>query len=480
LKLIRNSQLFLDMQPVSDDVNEINAYYQYCMQDLTTRTRLNMEQLREMVLGLDISMILTDNTILNILGAYGFKNYDALCLAYVRHVEERLGGVFANVEELGDYVKNTIRKYTCIDGVLLEDQFDCQNCLDAVSNEHIWCLKRMKDDICDPKWCGILDYALLKDNLEIVKCVYENGARLGLATEDWMPFRKMHIVKQRLFELLQTLTVIGITDYSSIVDAGKDICFIRSLDVMKYAIEQNFLVPETATSVAVFGNLELVKFLHEAGYPWSGWWKYVNVLSLSILSGNIDLAKYVVENGCDEADSDIEFALWSDNIEMLRYVISIKSRLKTIPRNGIFLHMSRSKNLPMIKMVCEYHRFIDSPKIDYAWPYDLFDYAIRVGCIELINLMIKSELKPEKRHIEFAIVHGEAEILKLFLENGCEIESGYMVSALVHGSFDCFKVLHEFNCPKSFTLEGDIDKWIVSEHYNEEFHKYLITNGYVN
>jgi hypothetical protein len=120
-----------------DETDDEDTFNQTCMSDLTRRTGLNPEQLCQMVLGLDISAILADNRILNILGLIAFKNFDALCLAYVRHVEECLCGVFENYNELFKNVRNTIRNYTCPVGW----PGDCQGCFRAVCVGHLWCLK---------------------------------------------------------------------------------------------------------------------------------------------------------------------------------------------------------------------------------------------------------------------------------------------------------------------------------------------------
>jgi hypothetical protein len=481
LELIASSQLYENMR---SETGPWDAYNSWFITDLTTRTGLNTEQLRQVVLGLDISMILADNTILNTLGAYGFKNYDALCLAYVRHVEERLYGMFANVDELGDYVKNAIRKYTCIDGVLLEDQFRCRNCIDAINNEHLWCLKRMKDDICDPKWCGILDYALLKDNLEIIKCVYENGARPGERV------CYGHFLGKRIPALVQSLIGPEWCDNYVIYKCS----FIRSINVIKYAIEQNFLVAENATSITIFGDLEPVKFLHEAGYPWHDSFTYsTNTLKLAAMSDNIDLVKYVFENGYAQSRNKLngimQVAVKNDNMEMVRYLISIKVKMDHCAFSSAIIN----KNLPMLKILFEYNSSRDCDRdVKPCIVRCMFDDAIREDSTEIFKYLMESgfdtgTVRPYLKggehgsewHVLNAVHYRRPEILKLLLENGSKIVAYNLTKALDRDSFECFKVLHEFKCPKPLSLAEDIKKWIVSKRYNEDFRNYLIANGYL-
>jgi ankyrin repeat protein len=470
MELITNSKLYEELRPESGSCDTFDLW---CIVDLTIRTDLNVEQLHRTIIGLDISIILDDNRILNILGQFGFRNYDALCFAYVKHVEEHLDGVFANVDELGDYVKNTIRKYTCIDGVLLENQTKCCTCIDAVNNKHLWCLKRMKHDIIDPKYLGIMDYALLKDDLEIIKYLHKNGAKFLGSHDTPGP-----LLKLRINEILDPL---GCYRY----DFDR-YSYIRSLDVMKYAIEQRFDFHYICTTVAIFGNLELVKFLYENNHRWDNSSRLRRTLILATASNNVDLVKYIIENsGIDIKnaidDKLITIAVRNDNMNMLRYLISIKSPLDNAAYDSAIIN----KNLPMLKMLFEYNGSDDlSKNMNHAHIRDMFRNAFAVNCIDtvryLIDLGLGSIPCPSFKcdwYVHSAIHYGRPEILKLFLENGNELSPNHYIKALDRDSFECFKVLQEFKCPKP-PPEG-YDWWLSSYLYNEDIHEYMLANGHL-
>jgi hypothetical protein len=107
---------------------------------------------------------------------------------------------------------------------------------------------------------------------------------------------------------------------------------------MKYAIEQNFVNPDHVMKVAIFGNLELVKFLFENGYEWyyNRHYEAYMIGNFAILSGNVDLAKYVFTKCSAKSQKDVEFAARSNNIDTLRYVITLDPG---IDNNAFFMRL---------------------------------------------------------------------------------------------------------------------------------------------
>jgi hypothetical protein len=339
----------------------------------------------------------------------------------------------------------------------------------------------MKRDIVDPKYLGIMDYALLKDNLEIIKYLHKNGAKF-LGNRGYVATPEQ-LLALRINEILEPLDCHCYDNFNR----GS---YIRSLDVMKYAIEQRFDFHYICTTVAIFGNLELVKFLYENNHRWRDSGRLRRTIAFATASNNLDLVKYIIENsGIDIKNTSvledklITIAVRNDNMNMLRYLISIKSPLDHAAYSSAILN----KNLPMLKMLFEYNASSDRPKkLNNMCMRDMFTTAFLVNCIDTVRYLIDSGLRfaliPYFKcdwYVHSAINHGRPEILKLFLENANELLPRYFLDALENDSFECFKVLQEFKCPKP--SPEDYDWWLESSDlYNKDVHEYMIANGHLD
>jgi hypothetical protein len=440
-ELISSSQLYQDLRQESI---EVDAYNHICTTDLIQRTGLDIEQLYRTVIGLDISVILVDNTILNILGFFGFANFEALCIEYIKHVEERMGGMFNNPDDLYENVKMTIQKYTCL---VSGSDNACKNCLDAVVKGHVWCLGRMKADVTKAEWRGILNFGILTDNLEIVKCLYKSGARFQECYDSSFG----PLVAREFASLWATLIPFGVHN-----EIRPDFFLpARSIRVMKYCIE-NMKTPNVITRVAIFGNMELVKFLHESGYPWfyvndwysaeleeDGSFERINTSRYAIASGNLELVKYVFENGCIPSKVDIKTALAIDSVEIFLYLRGIGHRLMS----SDFYYVAGRNNLNMLKILYN-HVNIDVYKIPFFME-NLFEIIIDKNHLEMFKFLVDMKTCDMLPRLDRKIlISDRPEMLKYLVENGYHVDSKCMFTAIRYKAFECFKYLHEIGYPR--------------------------------
>jgi hypothetical protein len=505
LELIRTSQLYLDMRPESEDVDEINTYGLSCMADLTSRTGLNVEQLCRMVLKLDITVILTDNRILNILGLFAFSNFEALCLEYVRHAEEHLDGMFANFNELYENVKTIIQKYTCPVNSSCDGK--CNTCLDAVVNGHVWCLKRMRAEVIKSEWNGIFEFGILTDNLEIVQCLYEYGARPQ--NDGYSSFGPLPL-EQHMSLLYSLAPALSNTDFE-VRDlwARPDDEFhypitplcIRSVKIMKYCIEKGIEIPSDIMKVVIFGNLKLIKFLHKRGYRWR-WrgWTSTNdrpVSAYAVGSGNLGVVKYVSRKCRWSSRDDIMIAIMIDSAEIVQYLIKHEKRQIL---DSDLRYAATQNNLHILKILFDH---INIERLDHeSLSQFLFYTTIDENFFEMFKFIMEKGFKPTRdslsydkitryvdSHFDRILELDRSDMLKHLVENGYAADSDSLIRVVRYRAFNCFKYLHKNGCPRPSCFTSivarliDVNLWLHTSSeikIDPEFFKYLYTNDYLD
>jgi hypothetical protein len=206
------------------------------------------------------------------------------------------------------------------------------------------------------------------------------------------------------------------------------------------------------------GNLEVIKYLHECGYPWPaeclrtaiiakridivrhlcengcqyrscrvteavrsleiakylvgkyGWGKHYNIQD-AIQSNNVDTVKYYHECGCDITCNSVRTAVVYGNVEILKYICDINPHLlqQCMHETDLMMTAIRYDNINMVKYLHNNGYACNDPQYAVCAAHgdnlDILRYLNEAGC----KLTKEATLN----------IHS-LEVMKYLHENGCE------------------------------------------------------------
>lgn len=240
------------------------------------------------------------------------------------------------------------------------------------------------------------------------------------------------------------------------------------LDLVKYLMDQKITVQhDLAISAASSGNVDVLKFVHERGLPWTTG-QYKNIYTAAISSNSVACMKYAFENGCPLPATDLQTicraAVDHNALDCLKYAREIGCDwnasdsftglcyiamtngffevFKYLHENGCSLNQNfcslaaRSGRLEFMKYARKFVRWDDSVCVAAA-------QYIQPTCLKYAH---DQGLKMSPEVIREAITCSNLICLKYAVENGCEWPSDVWELAEESESLDVFVYLTS-HCP---------------------------------
>lgn len=258
------------------------------------------------------------------------------------------------------------------------------------------------------------------------------------------------------------------------------------LDVIKFLHEkENFLIDEnTCAKAAEGGHLEIVKYLHENGCYWNE-----DTTNMAAQNGFINVLEYAYDNGCPIDDSLAMKAVYGGSVDCLDFAYKngftldesiLNPLIFTIRHEGIikffierglgldsYVELSEifaeNGDLEMLKILHSH----DVPLSD-----NLCSLAANGGRLDVLEYCFKKGCPLTEEACENAASGEYIEILEYLHENGCPWNEETCIKAIGVNSLDCLAYAHENGCPwteKTF--------WAACENYDIDCLKYVHENG---
>jgi len=184
------------------------------------------------------------------------------------------------------------------------------------------------------------------------------------------------------------------------------------IDLFKWLVPTNEVESTDAlytNTAAWYGRLDILKYLHENGCPWTGLACY-----FAAQYDHLEMLKYLHENGCQ----------WDTHI----YGIA-----------------GKKGHLEIVKYLYEN---------DCPWDASTCKSAVTYGSLEIVKYLHTKFIEDSRPwslwdcfRCKDAIVAGRLEILKYLHENGFPIDESSCNLAVANGHFEVFEWLRENGCP---------------------------------
>jgi hypothetical protein len=279
----------------------------------------------------------------------------------------------------------------------------------------------------------------------------------------------------------------------------ENVCYIaaenNNFEMLKVAVEIGFDVSDeaiTATAI-VNGNLEMLKYLHENGCPITR-----HTVKEAAAWGRLDCLKYLHKNGCDWDSAAPLLAAENGNLDCFKYLYenqcpidlqecldyATREEKKIIIINYIKnLNSCKTKKNKKKKSCCnDYNEAAENEHMDclkylFQKGYDMEEEYVCVIAAEKNNFkMLKFAVEngfdvSDEAATATAIVSGNLEMLKYLHKNGCPITRHTVREAAAWERSDCLKYLHKNGCDWDSAAP-----LLAAENGNLDCFKYLYEN----
>lgn len=156
----------------------------------------------------------------------------------------------------------------------------------------------------------------------------------------------------------------------------------ENYNMFKWLRKKGFYLDENAFNAAAeMGNLDILRFLENNNCEWS-----TDAINFAIIGGSIECVKYLIHKGF-QWDSDA-YSLACDNIEILKYLISISANDLSRP-------------------------WINS---------NVFKKAVEIGNVKVCKLLKKYNCGYDIRSANIAFEKGNITVLKWLIDNNYQVD----------------------------------------------------------
>jgi hypothetical protein len=278
----------------------------------------------------------------------------------------------------------------------------------------------------------VLDKAVSTENMEIIQYIISLGI---------IPTQRTHFTAIRTGDL-------DLVKYIESFDQPKNIMGLDpavrtgNLDLVKHLVESGLSTSsDTFNSAMLSGNIEMVKYVMSLGCKGD-----IYSLSNAIKSGSLDLVKFSDELGGRVMGGDFEKAVATDNLEIVKHVLSMVIRYGAYRPTTIFNATIPSKNMEMIKYVGDQMQETDK---------NSYTDAIKTGDIEILNYVESLPPQIPYYNLNDAIKTGNLEMAKhinSLADTGAS--SSTLSTAIQTGNIEMVKYAHSiFAQPDRWSLD---------------------------
>jgi len=329
----------------------------------------------------------------------------------------------------------------------------------------------MEKENCDINWA--LDNAALNDHINMIKFLFDNGARNEKALVTSIYLDRYDIAKF----LLEN--DIAITDYDVMPENA---LLHGNVDMIKLLIEYGFNIRANDDHIfiksATYGHYEIVKLLLEYG---------VNVhanndeaIKNSAGNGYHYIVRLLIEYGAN---------LYADNEQALKASVARGhyETVKILLENGANIHVAYG-HYETVRISLD-----NGDNIHKEEEEEPLRLAVQYGHFNVVKLLLENGANINGDAIIFAIYSGIPDIVKLFLDNGINM-TFYLHDAIMYGHTEIVELFIKYgadiraNNDEAFKLSvkydhGDIATLLLSHGAdihagNDEALRYITKNGH--
>lgn len=187
------------------------------------------------------------------------------------------------------------------------------------------------------------------------------------------------------------------------------------------------------------GDLELVKFLYEKGYPFKEKDTHfydLGTCSLAAQSGNLDILKYIHEKGCPLGAHAYTKAGVNGHLHIVKYLYEQGLEWD----DCVYVHSATKGHLDIIEFLDE-KNYPKNPKLDMC------SIVARDGYIHLLKYFRGQGCTWGPKTYAAAALRGRVDVISYLRANGCEWDVTTTAEVAMEGTIDMLEYLHNHGCP---------------------------------
>jgi hypothetical protein len=397
-----------------DDGGEVEQTVVGVMKLLYAKVGISLEDMHRLFVNSDISPIVENITLLNIIGFFCPLNLQTI---YDKCAEDFMTKD-TDISALYDFPLYGLGLKSRVNA---EDRDLCETVIVAAKRGHLVCIKRFhakKHEIT----LNTVNAAARHGQLECLKYLIEDvGINVG-----------------------SCVTVIV-----AAIENGH-------LDCLEYLLNRGSRLDEVYIATAIrHEQMECLRCLCKAGCPMIAW----NSL---LAAGKIEFLKYLIDNGCPKDEELLRVAIEKDSLESVKYLLELgyvgdAASCETAATHG---------RLEILK----YLRMGGCP-----WTEDTCIMAAGQGHLDCLKYACENGCYcPEETFIAAAEC-GNLESIKYLHEVRCPWSAEVCTGVACHGHLECLQYLHTHGCPWDENAYETADEWSILGRYDCK--NYLRDNG---
>ena len=185
-------------------------------------------------------------------------------------------------------------------------------------------------------------------------------------------------------------------------------------------------------AIAINGNVAALQHLQKGPMPNPNWNETVCYLALTY--GNLDVLKYLRENGCPWDKSACYQAAWNGNLDELKYL-----RENGCPWDDRYM-------CNVAELHADVLEYVHKRGCPFRDPLELCTRAAWRGNLDVLMYAHENGCPWNADTCRTAASGGYLEVLKFLHENGCPWDESTCTAAAGHGHLEVFKYAHENGC----------------------------------
>jgi hypothetical protein len=286
----------------------MNAFNANFAAQLVNITGLNLDQIHSIIIHLNYTHIMSDNTILNKLSLFEFDTFGSLCREYAFYLHWVKDGQIDGFEKLNLHVIKEMQMEKCSGRDDRLDRCECHSDSDsdkdtgtihvptrvrccsvggAIYRRHASCLRSLllaEHDVSEE----ILNRAVAKSDVGIVETLHRYGNRK-------LERKHMYVAGDKgRVETIEYMCRIGIIDRNMFLLAIK-YKLQPLVEILCDCLTLNRLDAHVMRTAAESGNPDMIKYLHSRGFIAT-----YSAIREIVESGNLESLDYLSEKGCIE------------------------------------------------------------------------------------------------------------------------------------------------------------------------------------
>ena len=271
----------------------------------------------------------------------------------------------------------------------------------------------------------LIDQAVKLGNVEIVRFLFEQGLRFSdksllLAAENGR------------LECLQFMIETGAKQTAPAFNTA--IQFGR-IDCVKYLHGVGKIASNTTTAMkaaCLFNQLEILTFLHEAGYPW-----HRHCLNAAAETGSLECLQYAVSHSdLPLIPPVINTAAKEGHVDVVKYLLQ-----QNCPSDeSLLMYAIEGGHLSVLTLL---------HKAGFELNSNVFDAAVVFGQVEILRYLHSHHCPWDASAMDGAVTHDQVSCVEYLREIGCAWSADTMCLAVYNSNVDMVRYLHAHGCPWS-------------------------------